>query len=206
MPRRRGDRVDKPTLTAGGFSERLMRRTISPRTLSIHLSIYGARLHDVQRDQTRKTLKVSRPDATRNDSTSRAGPHSSIPGRRFEPSRVRQESNPDQVILGSDDRPCVGPSAQFSGHFSSLLGTLGERAAKDDDHLNDFEAGGATEQSGGAAGDHRSKMPLVIAGVGSAASHDPRPVASVRPSLGFAGAAVVAGASRRLVGCLRGGP
>ena len=66
----------KPTLTAG--RERLAEAKVAgvgPRKLSIHLSIYCALLHDVQRDQTRRTPKLSRSDAIQGDSLRPSRPH-----------------------------------------------------------------------------------------------------------------------------------
>jgi hypothetical protein len=46
------------------------------RKLSIHLSIYCALLHDVQRDQTRRRQKLSRSDAIQGDSLRPTRAHS----------------------------------------------------------------------------------------------------------------------------------
>ena len=68
----------KPWSASGGRAE-----------LSIHLSIHHALLHDVQRDQTRRTPKLSRSDAIQGDSLRSTRPHSQTAGRRFDPCRGR---------------------------------------------------------------------------------------------------------------------
>jgi len=70
-------RLIRPTVTPFLTPSPKQRPTVvRRRKLSIHLSIYCAPLHDVQRDQTRRQPKMSSSDAIQGDSLRPSRPHS----------------------------------------------------------------------------------------------------------------------------------